>query len=201
MGDRRCGYCREYGHNFAKCNSRLTIIDNIRKFIGAERKGIMEMMLRSGVGVGAIVTAYSFGSGEFIPCLVTQDSIDSVATCWRNSFLDFRSVKYSKQVRTVLRTGTLYRNPDNHESVDIRDFNQVSFNVTPLSGCDASLPATMRVLNGKIVTGVQPTYSWERYGEILSDSYDGEVNMDKLMEKFRIHERLTRGDTLVEPIL
>ena len=203
MSTRLCGYCRGTGHNYTACEERLGLIDTIRRHVGSERRRIVEMMIAGGFGVGALVEAWSYEDGCNVTCVITDPNAAAIGR--RYTLVEYRNVKYSKKVRVDLGSLSGYFPESN--LVANRILGSYGLLVTPLTGASSSVATTINA--GQLPAGMrEPSalaktpshYGWDRYVNLLVPSYDGEVDIELLNEKFRLHDRLTRDHEFVTPI-
>ena len=106
MNERRCGYCRDYGHTAAKCATKR----NLRSVIGYhalnESMALSKALSEAGFGPGAIIKR------EGDECLYLIENHNFLND--RNAYFEERNVKYSKQVRITLHsfTGKVHTPPE-----------------------------------------------------------------------------------------
>jgi len=203
---RKCGYCRDVGHMMPDCKLRLEQIDMIRRHVVMQRQDIARLMPLNGFGIGAIVNAYDYLSGEEIPCILTQDSLD---TAMSQNFVEYRIVKYSKQARATLLnySGRGYEELNNNLVTSV-ERSGLAMTVTPLDPMHPTgkLPCTLHISDLKIggVTNTQGTKRdgwWSRYCELLSPSSEGEPSKVALLFPVHLHERIGNGERLIQPVL
>lgn len=201
MADRRCGYCRAHGHNASKCELKLAQIEACRIHVGRQRKEISQLLTLNGFGVGALINAYTYAASDYVPCLVTQDSLDSIADI---NVVEFYNIKYSKRVSARLFSYNGITSAQERDS-EIINIMRTSFylKVTPMQNGLRDTHATIHISdlpigpNG-LKNEVRRDYVWERYAQLLAPSNDGSISDAALNRKFQIHPRL--GDGFVTPL-
>lgn len=188
MSDRLCGYCRKPEHTKNKCPLRLEQIDIIRRHVGDQRKLAQQILLANGIGVGAIVTATDYWSGTESPCIVPSLKVIE-------SYIDWRIVKYKKQVRATLgvygldvpdsKCDALIRyNTKNRICLPVYKMDDMSCTMTAYFLLDRLEKPLVRVSN-------QGSWDYNKHSTILSPSQETDVTTDDLQEQFLLHERLT----------
>ena len=205
---RKCGYCRHVGHTSSGCDIRLGQINQVQRHVGLQRRDISALMHENGLGIGAIVSAYYYGDGEFHPCLVTQDSLDSAFTDGNNTH-EFYNIRYSKAVRMQL-----YSVSGNfvESKVDDQYYNNItrsdfSFRVVPLDINETYLRASFHISdlpkgpNNNPSSTLDKSRGWySRYSTLLSPSEDGEPSAVARCSEFYLHDRLDKKNRRVFPI-
>lgn len=201
MSDRRCGYCRQFNHTFPQCPNRLAEIDAIKRHIVGERRRVNQMLIDSGYGIGAIITAYDYRSGEMINCVITPSSFESIGHY--NQFFENRPVKYEKRVKTYLFSfsGADHTGDVGHTCTrSLR--TTVSFKATPLAlgieDCTVNVHVSTLVGHNNVEAVRVPSYAWMRYSEVMAPSNDGEVDMEMVYSNTRVNTRLTKGNGLLK---
>lgn len=202
---RRCGYCRDYGHDFSKCSLRIGTKEAILKHVYNERKRIIEMMIGSGFGVGAMVNLYCYGQG-MTPCIIT-DPNETIRDLYHGMLAECRMVKYSKQVAVTFRSFTGHiPQLQNWERMQVSSPPSLTIRATPITGTSSSISGYVHItsFDRKYITGNQleaksNSYTWERCGELLAPSYDGEVNLEAIAGPVILHDRLTRNSEPLSP--
>ncbi len=201
MSDRLCGYCRQPGHVSSKCGVRLGQIETIKQHVGEQRKLAQKILLANGVGVGSIVTATDYWTGNEVPCLVP--SLKMV-----EGYVDWKCIKYKKQVRALLGTygvempeskfdGLVRYAPRTRISIPVYKMEDMSCTMTAYFFLD-------KLQNPLVCVGNARVWDYNKHSEILSPSEDSDVTDKDLLEPFHLHERLTlkrSGSNLVAPIL
>lgn len=202
MGERRCGYCRDYNHMAPECPTRLGQIDMLARHVGAERRRIVEMLIASGFGEGAIVNAYNYRTGDYGPAIIS-DPNDAIE--W-NSLDSPSNLKYCKQVRTMLQSFSGYWPAP---SPNIKDYDRlmlfrvmqdVNVKAYFLSNGADEVNVSIHVsqmdksyLTGNQANTTRPNWSWSRPTELLSPSTDGQVDMARVLKPYRLPDRLKKG--------
>lgn len=200
---RRCGYCRDYGHDNSKCKRRLDTIDAVLKHYYTERKRTVEMLIESGYGVGAMVQMYNYMNGEMEAAIIT-DPNDSVKTA---TYIDYRNVKYSKQTHVTFRSARgFFPTLDNWTNMSTTSSGSVPVCAVPVSGCNSVVHGYIHIsdmhrsfINPSLEIPNKTAFSWERNGTLLVPSFDGEVNMDVVRMQVHIHERLDKKNRWQTP--
>lgn len=209
MTERRCGYCREYNHTFTLCPLRLSLIDTIQRHVAIERIATVKTLIANGYGAGAIANCFNYRKGEYEPCAIADPNeaiyIDP------SSMVDYNKRRYSKQVYVKLFSSTgNFPIHNSHQSITQCLSHQLSFRAIPIASSESPFMATIECsyLTDRTYLGGgmksynrKDFYSWEHYSSLLVPSYDGEVDMERVMQPFHIHERLTRNGGKVSPIV
>lgn len=202
MSDRLCGYCRQPSHNKNKCPMRLDQIEVIRRHVGQQRKLAQEIMIANGIGPGAIVSAYDGWTGEEFPCFVPALEPHDY------SLMEWRTVKYKKQVRVSLIELGDIKAEKKHELVHF--INKIKISVDVYSIADSSKNLTAHFMLDRldnpivhVVRGVYRGWEYNKPSSVLSPSDNKDFNMELVMQPFRIHERLSLNpdSNYVTPIL
>lgn len=197
---RRCGYCREYNHDSSKCNKRLSTIEHVLNHYYNERKRIVEALIASGFGTGAMVQLYDYFAGQEMACIIT-DPNDCLE---RNSLHEYRNVKYSKQVNTTFRSITGYfPRFDDWSNIKTMTSNTVMITAVPVSGSQSTVTGYIHVADldrSFLHNDHRPqktSFSWERTGSLLVPSFDGHADVEALKKPVHIHERLDKKNKWV----
>lgn len=204
MSDRRCGYCRMFGHTKPGCPERLQTIYSIKDHVQKQRIGIVNMLTMNGYGVGGIVEAYNNLSGDYTHCVVTQDSLDSACTNY-NHFFSARNVKYHKNVYVVYNnfTGTTSGEPIAGKDIVVWQ-EYVCMEVVGIKQGVGKLVAAVHVSD--LLKGAgslnpnsnrKATYAWSYVSTLVIPSNDGAISTYALNAPVSINSRLTDGSNTV----
>lgn len=196
MSSRLCGYCREVGHNAGKCERKQWQIDSILRHTAGERKAFHDLLLRNGIGLGAILRHREYGTADSREYVVT-----SMKDCVSDRFdalVEYRIHKYKKSTKATLRSWTgvnhITGEPDgyyvNRANVDriyltARPFDDMSSNVYLMmyvSRFDHKPEWASRV-------DISRYYSGEP-AQILCPSSDTDMTDEDFLQPVRIAERL-----------
>ena len=200
MGDRQCGYCREYNHNQSVCRVRLSQIEAVRRHVGGERLRQVQLLIASGYGSGAIVEAYDYHSGDYVNCIIS-DPNECIHSYFGN-YLEYRNVKYKKTVRTILKSASGYYPETPNGCDDLIRYQHVAYiniNVMPLHDMSRNITASICIttldrslLHPTLKDYNRPLYSWDRPSKLLSPSNDGQPDMGRVLRDFQSHDRLDK---------
>ena len=191
---RKCGFCRQAGHFTSKCPERLGKIELIRLHVGMQRRNLFQLLKDNGYGEGAIAYGWDWQEGNMIHGIVTAKNIFDSLT-FANQFVDCRNIKYSKKCSVNLYTYDGYT-PDVTLSQHDYAFNRNIFHlpITPFEGTGERIYCNIPM--GKLKIGlnrnryIAQNDGWERYGEVVSPSFDGEWDDSILQKPFHVHDRL-----------
>lgn len=93
---RLCGYCRQEGHQATKCEVKQSHVNEIVNHTKGERKFLIDMMVKNGMGLGATIMFANYGgypNETFI--LTTADWVKDIHC------VSQKRVRYSKQVKVT----------------------------------------------------------------------------------------------------
>lgn len=191
---KRCGYCRMYNHTAPKCPTKLNMLNTAQRHVGRQRKDLAEILVKNGYGIGALLKVFSYQANDWVPCMVTQESLDSVVT---NTFIEWNTIKYSKRVsmRLMNYSGNSVV-PDGVEFNDMFVMSHHTFyiTVTPMQTGITDLHANLFI--GELPNGpnanrnVTNKSAWDYYAELLAPSDEGYVSEEAMQRKFAVHDRL-----------
>lgn len=194
---RHCGYCREIGHTSNICRQRLGQIDAIRYHASRERKAVHDMLLRNGLGIGAIIRQKYYGDAGK-ECVITSLK-DSVIEGWDN-LVEYSIVKYRKSVRSRLRSWTGIQHADTTDLVSYVNVNRMYIRCRSLEDMTdntyaifymSELPqppewaAAQKEKPGFFMVGSS--------SEILCPSDETDVIAEDFMRPVMIHDRLGKS--------
>ena len=135
---RRCGYCREVGHQVRHCVTKQGERELIKKFVYSEPLEIYKALCRAGFGEGAMLKI-----GDKLAQVLPYDTELTYSSWgnnrWKTTFLDslikdstdlitYKKVKYSKQVvfklnspmpENDIRTADRYHSNGQYVYVDV----------------------------------------------------------------------------------
>jgi len=167
MNERRCGYCRDYGHTVAKCATKR----NLRRAIGYhtlnESMAISQALSGAGFGPGAIIKR----EGDDSLYLIENHNFLN----GRNDYYDERNVKYSKQVRITLHsfTGKVHTPP---ECSLITTMNRRAFvAIVATDMTNMSEESYFQIMAKQAgINDIESSsfYSWYNRCELVAPSYD-----------------------------
>lgn len=197
---KRCGYCRLYGHDVRGCETKAGILKTAAVHVGNQRQELAQLLIRNGFGVGALVNAYAYEAGEEVPCLITQESLDSVL---RNNFVEFHNVRYSKRASTRMYdfVGRVMHSDEEHTFTVQRPSLHIA--LTPMQTGIRQVYGNIHV--SMLANGLKwkdypavTNYSWDHPCKLLAGSDEGSVSEKAMLQKFHIHDRL--GGGFIDPI-
>ena len=195
-----CGYCRAVGHTAARCDMKSGQILALRRHVYNERLGVVNLMLRYGLGAGAMVQCRDWWSGDDMLCMVV-DPNESIDGRYLAPYAS-RNVKYQKQVRLTLHS--VYRErPQWLYGLFLTDYNpqnRIEVICRPISNPSRSVPASFRLDDLGVYPRNPTEYipSWERRSSVVAPSGDGQVDMTSVMRPFELPRRL--GGHAVTPL-
>lgn len=187
---RKCGYCREYNHDKSKCPTLKAEITSIRKYVPAELWSIHNAIVKAGFGLGAIVQVTDWAGKEKI-CIIDDLNFD----IGYSQIIDYRIIKYSKRVRTLLKNFSgLNRDfagiPAN---VQFAEKSEISIPVLDPSNTASRLYATF-TRHSLGITNAAPIYSWSDPAKLMSPSYESNMTYQDFIDRsIHLHDRLIVG--------
>lgn len=208
---RACGYCREIGHTQNKCERKRWQIESILRHTAGERKGLHDLLLRNGIGVGAIFRQNSWGQEkEYVVTSMRNtipDSFDAV--------VEYRIHKYKKSVRATLRCWTdgkhLAGEPDGY-FIQRSHIDRIYVGCRDLNDMGSSQYCMFWVTKLEVrpewtskMVGQYYGYGGGEQPTILCPSSETDLADSDFMGKTRLHDRLgdnpLSGNNLWDPIM
>ncbi len=195
MSERRCGYCRDYGHTANKCVAKESLRQAIAHHVLNERRRQSEILTAAGFGVGAIICD---GNDESKLFLIENHN----HTTRRNDLFDYRQVKYSKEVRITLQsfTGELHGPKENLLNVNINNRNYTLISATYMGNMTEA--ECFEITRDQVgLTNSVYGYSWYSKCKLVSPSYDApeDKDYDTMIIFPRRLMRSSRDDSYIHP--
>lgn len=198
MSERRCGYCRSGNHRADKCEILKGQRYAIQRHQYGEKVALHQLMLRNGIGVGAIL---DFAHGDDKPQVHVIRSMKENFNHYNNNFLEYRPIKYQKSVRSVLKSYTgINHSPEQKDNDFVRWDHQLAFYViaSPMDnlretnyGIIALCKLQHPPLDNPWHSEARNNYYAERSAKILSPSDETDIDeREYFSEPFIIHTRL-----------
>lgn len=195
MSDRRCGYCREYGHMASKCKILSGQKEAILNHVAGERYALHNLLLENGVGLGTILrqTHYDGTVKEYVITSLlplVQDRMDVLS--------EYRIHKYRKSVNVTLRSWTGINHSEHNlpeDYIRTQHMDRIfvpARSLTDMSSQDFCLLYVSRLEKKPDWAHGRNMHLWGGSpAEILCHSSDTDVTQKDCIEKgIRFHDRL-----------
>ncbi len=176
---RRCGYCRESGHQKRACPLMSSTRDEIYAHTVKQRKEMHHILTSNGLGNGALIQRKD---GNLFMVTGYGDAIPE----W--SFIDHKNVRYSKQVMLTKKT------------IEKGYYAPVTLKVMHLSS-RGPVPDSLYTSVGALISEYSSRYAWD-VGEykVLEQSYEvDEIESHTWGKNIYIPRRLQNKKELAGP--
>lgn len=191
MSERRCGYCRDFGHTVPNCRKRELQRQAIARHVYGERKLVHQRLLDNGFGVGAILQDTSDENKLFI-----IESLSGNNMMRSGELFEDRNVKYSKEVRITLRSVGQYIHyhiPDMAMVVEKRRNPWITLRVTDLSDMSNGYYASVCGKQLGFDDAPAASFSWYHDVRVVAPSSDTDATEDDFNAAFYMPLRLLKG--------